>query len=175
MRLFLALAALLIAACPLRALAIEAAEMESETFTHEFIVQNIPDFVTTPDGGLDWNVLADTKVIEFEEEADGLTNSGSRPEFPATVSALDGKEVVMQGYMFPLEESDAQSQFLFGPFPASCPFHYHVGPNLVIEAHAKKAINYEPEPVTLKGRLELVPRDDEYNVFYRLNDAERVK
>lgn len=173
MRLFLLTAALIILA-PATARAIEATEMSEETFTQEYIIQNIPDFVTTPKNGLDWTELSKTQIIVYEEEQDGLTNEGNRPKFPGSVAALDGTDVIMQGYMFPLEETDAQSQFLFGPFPASCPFHYHVGPNLVIEAHAKKPIDFVSDAITLKGRLELVPRDDEFNVFYRLKDVELV-
>jgi putative ABC transport system permease protein len=157
------------------AAAIEKTEMSTEEFSEEFIIQNIPDFVTTPKGGLDWAVLGQTKIIPYEEEADGLTNSGERPDFPASVKAYDGKEVIMQGYMFPLDQSEEQSQFLFGPFPLSCPYHYHAGANLTIEAHTKKPITFDYEPVTLKGTLELVARDDEFNVFYRLNNAVKVK
>lgn len=173
-RLFIFLLMTSISATP--ALAIEERVMTEEEYSQEFIIDNIPDYVSTPKGGLDWTILGRTKIIEYEEPAgDGLTNSGVRPEFPAAVKAYDGKEVIMQGYMFPLEQSDEQSQFLFGPFPLSCPYHYHAGANLTIEAHARKPITFDYEPITLKGTLELVARDDEFNVFYRLKDAVLVK
>ena len=81
----------------------------------------------------------------------------------------------MQGYMFPLNAAENQSMFLFGPFPVSCPYHYHVGPALVIEAYGREKTEFGFEPITLKGTLELVPRDDDYNVFYRLREAQSIQ
>ena len=136
----------------------------------------IPDFVQVPEGGTSWDLFAKTKSIDYEDkDEEGLEIVGVKPEFPEGLKKLDGQTVLMQGYMFPLESDEEQSLFLFGPFPVSCPFHYHVGPNLIIEAHGKKKIEYEWDAVNIMGRLELVPRDDEFNVFYRLHDAELAK
>ena len=78
--------------------------------------------------------------------------------------------------MFPLDGHEDQKMFLFGPFPMSCPYHYHVGPALVIEVYAEdNPVNFEYGPVTIAGTLELVPDDPEYSVFYRLLGAKRVK
>ena len=78
--------------------------------------------------------------------------------------------------MFPLDETEGQKHFLFGPFPLSCPFQYHVGPSLVVEVHAdKNPVFFDYEPVTIAGTLELVPEDREYSVFYRLKDAQEIK
>lgn len=140
--------------------------------TLDAIVESIPKYVTTPEGGLAWEVLAKTKE---QEVITGKFEDGDiisvRPEFPDAVKALDGKAVLMQGYMFPLEQAEQQTRFLFGPFPASCPYHYHVGPNMVIEVTAKAPITFSFDPMTLSGRLELVPVDDEFNIFYRMKDA----
>ena len=57
----------------------------------------------------------------------------------------------------------------------SCPYHYHVSPNMVLEAHAIDPIEFSYDAINVTGILELVPRDDEYNVFYRLNDVEIVE
>jgi hypothetical protein len=79
-------------------------------------------------------------------------------------------------YMFPLNETEEQKLFLFGPFPLSCPFQYHVGPALVLEVHAdKNPVTFDYEAITITGTLELVPDDPEYSVFYRLNNAKQVK
>lgn len=136
----------------------------------------IPDFVDVPEGGVSWDVFVETKSIEYQhKDAEGRDIYGVKPEFSEDLKKLDGQIILMQGYMFPLESEEEQSLFLFGPFPVGCPYHYHAGPNLVIEARAKKKIKFDWEPVNLRGRLELVPRDDEYNVFYRLHEAELVK
>ncbi len=156
----------------LKASALEDWEYSSTTYSQESLVNAVPDFVKTPEGGLSWQVLATTKekemIVGKVEEGDLIS---IRPEFTDEVRKLDKQTVVMQGYMFPLEQSEQQAKFLFGPFPMSCPYHYHVGPSMVIEAHPQTPITFTFDALTLKGTLELVPADDEYNVFYRLKDA----
>jgi len=77
--------------------------------------------------------------------------------------------------MFPLDVTEDQRLFLFGPFPMSCPYQYHVGPALVLEVHAQDhPVAFSYDPVQLTGTLELVPEDKEYSVFYRLKDARKV-
>lgn len=142
----------------------------------EDVVASIPKYVTVPQGGLDWKLFTKTKSIPYSySDEEGQEFHGVKPEFPPNLKKLDGQEITMQGYMFPLNADEGQSMFLFGPFPVSCPFHYHVGPALVIEAHAKDNIEFKYEPVTLKGKLELVPRDDKYNIFYRLKQTRKIK
>ncbi|MCB9983608.1 MAG: DUF3299 domain-containing protein [Rhodospirillales bacterium] len=138
----------------------------------EEVVESISDYVTVPEGGLDWKLLAQTKSIPYSfADEEGREMHGVKPEFPSGLQKLDGREITMQGYMFPLNAEENQSLFLFGPFPVSCPYHYHVGPALVMEARGQDAVKFSYEAVTLTGTLELVPRDDAYNVFYRLHDV----
>ena len=73
--------------------------------------------------------------------------------------------------MFPLEQDDKQSLFLLGPFPLSCPYHPHTQSNLLIEVHADKPVLFSYDAINIRGKLELVPKDDEYNMFYRLKNA----
>ncbi|MBK6897470.1 MAG: DUF3299 domain-containing protein [Alphaproteobacteria bacterium] len=153
-------------------LAIEEWEYSSTTFSQESLVNAVPDFVKTPEGGVSWQLLATTQenevIVGKVEDGDLIS---VRPEFSKDVKNLDGQTVVMQGYMFPLEQKEEQTRFLFGPFPMSCPYHYHVGPSMVIEAHAEAPITFSFDALTLTGKFELVPVDDEYNVFYRLKDV----
>lgn len=138
----------------------------------EEVVASIAEYVTVPDGGLDWKTFSETKSIPYSFEGDdGEELHGVRPEFPADLMALDGAEVLMQGYMFPLTAGEGQEIFLFGPFPVSCPYHYHVGPALVMEAYSQEKIEFGYDAITVRGRLELVPRNDDYSIFYRLRDV----
>lgn len=141
----------------------------------EQVVDSIEQYVTVPEGGVDWKLLAETKSIPYIfENEEGEELHGVKPEFAPDLQKLDGQEIIMQGYMFPLMAAEGQSMFLFGPFPVSCPYHYHVGPALVIEAYGREKIEFGYDAITLKGKLELVPREDSYNVFYRLRDAQVV-
>ena len=96
---------------------------------------------------------------------------GVRPIFSEEIKRLDSKKILIQGYMFPLDQDEKQKTFLLVPFPATCPYHPHVSSNLIIEVHAKSSIKYSYEPVNISGMLELVPKDDLYNIFFRLNQA----
>jgi len=147
-----------------------------QAFNTESLLSNIKDYVEIPDGGTPWDVFGETEQTPYSyEDEDGMEWNGVRPGFSDSLKALEGKEILVQGYMFPLGQEEKQDLFLFGPFPVSCPYHYHVTPNLIIEAHAKTPIAFSYDAVNIRGRLELVPKDDEYNVFYRLNDAELIK
>lgn len=140
------------------------------------LLEVIPEFVTTPEGGTSWNVFGETKENEYSYSVDGEYDfMGVKPEFSENLKKLDGQTIIIQGYMFPLGQEEAQATFLLGPFPLSCPYHYHVPPKLLLEVHAKTPIQFSYDAVNIQGALELVPNDDEYNVFYRLKDATLLK
>lgn len=174
MKLWPALLAFFILAPPAHALTIEPLASGEQTKTIE---DYIKDYVDVPEGATDWKIFGTTKEIQIQTKtSDGYDLIYSKPDFQPEVKALDGKEIKVKGYMFPLDETDDQKQFLFGPFPLTCPFQYHVGPTLVIEVHADNhPIKFDYEPVTIKGTLELVADDPEYSVFYRLKDAKEIK
>jgi len=170
MRIILLLA--LLAFMPRPAAAIEAASDGKATMTMQ---DYIKDYVDVPKGALDWKVLGATKEKDIEGTGpDGLQFGYTKPIFPDSVKRLDGQTIKVKGFMFPLEEADDQHLFLFGPFPLSCPFHYHVGPSLVIEGHATKPIKFSYDPMVLEGKLELVPEDKENSTFYRMQNAHVV-
>lgn len=135
----------------------------------------IKDYVDIPKGGTDWKIFGQTKEISIEKkDTEGYDLQYYKPDFPAEVTALDGKEIILKGYMFPLDSTEEQSLFLFGPFPINCPFQYHVGPSLVMEVKADKPVKFDYEPLTLKGTLQLVKDDPENSVFYRLVRAKKI-
>lgn len=137
----------------------------------------IEEFVDVPEGAIDWKIFGTTKEVEVQAETEeGEEYYYSKPDFQTEVKALDGKQVKVKGYMFPLSEAEDQKLFLLGPFPLSCPFQYHVGPMLVIEVYAESdPIKFDYDPITITGKLELVPDDPENNVFYRLKEARQVE
>lgn len=147
-----------------------------QSYSPDDIVANIKNFVDTPKNGTPWHIFAQTKEHEYlYTDEQGEEWSGLRPEFSDDLKTLDGQDILVQGYMFPLSQDEDQPLFLLGPFPISCPYHYHVTPNLIIEVHAGTGVPFSYDPINIKGQLELVPKDDEYNVFYRLKNAEIVK
>ena len=137
----------------------------------------IKDYVDVPKGATDWKVFGATKQINVEwQDKKKFSYQYFKPEFTQAVKDLDGKTVTVKGYMFPLGENEKQNLFLFGPFPVSCPFQYHVGSNLVMEVHADAApIKFSYDAIVITGTLELVPKDEDNSTFYRLRNAHIVK
>ena len=153
-------------------------EMENsfESITQDDLLANVDDFIDLPKGGTSWSVFGETGMNEYTfQDDEGYDWLGFRPEFKKKITNLNGKEILIQGYMFPLEQGEKQSLFLLGPFPITCPYHPHVSSNLTIEVYAKKPITYTYEAVNIKGTLELVSNDNLYNIFYRLKNSKIVK
>jgi len=137
----------------------------------------IKDYVDIPEGAIDWRTIGKTREINVEgKDKDGYDFQYYKPDFPPEIQALNGKEIKIKGFMFPLDPTDNQTWFLFGPFPINCPYQYHVGPSLVLEAHADDhPVKFSYDPIILTGTLELVPLDTENQVFYRLRNARQIK
>lgn len=104
---------------------------------------------------ISWRVFAKTKATEICTEIDGLDDCITKPTYSNEIKKFDQKEVTLMGYMFPLSQGPKQTNFLLGPYPLSCPFHYHVGPEQIVEVKLKKGIKFSYDPVTIKGKLKL--------------------
>ncbi len=170
---FLLIAAFIVLSIP----AAHALEFEEGSDAPTRTIQDyIKDFVDVPKGATDWRVFGKTQMKSIEgKDADGLDFQYYKPVFTPDILALDGKEVTVKGFMFPLDETEDQNFFLFGPFPLNCPFQYHVQPNLVIEVKTgKKPVPFTYDPVTVTGKLELVKDDPDNSTFYRLVNARAV-
>ena len=150
-------------------------ESIEEPYDEYNLLSNIDDFVKVPKGGVHWKVFGETIMKEYTFfDKEGNEWVGVRPEFKDQIKKLDKQNILIQGYMFPLEQDEKQKLFLLGPFPISCPYHPHISANLIIEVHAVSPIIFSYDAVNIKGKLELVPKDDDYNVFFRLRDAQLV-
>jgi hypothetical protein len=109
-----------------------------------------------------WKLLAQVELVKQKDRY--------VPQFAAGVSALNRKEVKVQGFMMPLEMGDRQSHFILSAMPQSCSFCMPGGPEQLVEVKAKRPVAYGFEAVVLSGRLEVL-KDDPTGVFYRLVDA----
>jgi hypothetical protein len=146
---------------------------ESNNIVEDDLLSYVEDFIDLPKGGTSWKIFGETSMDEYQIiDEDGNEWIGVKPIFNEDIYKINSKRILVQGYMFPLEQSEEQSMFLLGPFPLSCPYHPHTPSNLLIEVHAKNPIVFSYDAVNIKGKLELVPKDDDYNIFFRLRDAE---
>ena len=117
------------------------------------------------DDVVSWSVLSG---IDTREGRHGLLV----PEFNETVRELHRKQVKVQGFMLPLENSERQQHFLLTRSPPSCFYCLPDGPEQVVEVRSKQPIRFTFDPIVVSGRLELL-EDSDMGLFYRLTSAER--
>lgn len=113
-----------------------------------------------------WRLLAQVELVRMKDRF--------LPQFSGNVTALDKKEVKVQGFMMPLEMGDKQTHFILSAMPQTCAFCMPGGPEQLVEVRSKKPVLYGFEPIVLTGRLAVL-KDDPTGVYYRLTDAVPAK
>jgi hypothetical protein len=116
-----------------------------------------------------WDILATTTIKEgydsFLDEAIDL------PVFSDQLKKLDGKEVVLEGYIIPLQQSGSQGYFVLSRFPyQSCFFCGAAGPETVVEVYSSREVRFTDERVRVKGVLEL-NENDPLHLFFLLRNC----
>ena len=78
------------------------------------LLSSIDDFVAIPKGGTSWQIFGETEMNEYTiTDPEGIEWIGFRPGFKENLKKLNGKKILIQGYMFPLEQKEKQKLFLF--------------------------------------------------------------
>jgi len=113
-----------------------------------------------------WKLLAQVELVKLKDRF--------VPQFSQGVSDLNNREVLVQGFMLPLQMGDKQTHFVLSAMPQTCSFCMPGGPEQLVEVRTKTAVKYTFEPVVLKGRLAVL-KDDPTGVFYRLTEAVSAK
>jgi hypothetical protein len=130
--------------------------------------QNIKPLQVAGDA-IKWEIFAKTKEkMECIKDAEGFDNCVIKPIYSPQIKSLNNKKVTITGFMFPLDPTDKQKNFLIGSYPASCPFNYHVSPSQIVEVKLIKPIAFSYDPITVKGFLSL-RYNKETGIFYYLN------
>ncbi|WP_290653339.1 DUF3299 domain-containing protein [Aquisalimonas sp.] len=117
------------------------------------------------DGTVSWDLLGS---VDSREGNHGLLE----PMFSDELRELNGREVKVQGFMMPLDNSEKQQHFLVSRTPPSCFYCLPGGPESVIEVKAQRPMEFSFDPVVLSGDMQLVENSD-MGLFYRLEDARR--
>jgi len=113
-------------------------------------------------GVIPWKVLAEVTPVK---EKDRYV-----PQFSKGITALDRKEVKIQGFMMPLDMGEKQKRFLLVALPPSCSFCLPGGPDQIVEVQAKAPVKYGLDPIVISGKLAVL-KDDPMGLYYRLTDA----
>lgn len=115
---------------------------------------------------LSWKLLAQVELVKQKDRY--------VPQFSSGVSALDNKNVKLQGFMMPLEMGEQQSHFVLAAMPVTCAFCMPGGPESLVEVKMKKPVKYTFDAVVVTGKLAVL-KDDPTGIFYRITDAEPTK
>ena len=118
-----------------------------------------------------WKTLS---KITFKKEYDEVLGLKiDVPVFGKEVKSLEGKEVVVKGYIIPTDGYKSQKEFVFSAFPYNmCFFCGGAGPETVMEVVTKQPVTYTTEPIYLKGILKLNGADVN-RLIYSLEKAEK--
>lgn len=113
-------------------------------------------------GVVSWKTLAQVEPVKQKDRF--------VPQFSNNITALDKKEVKLQGFMMPLDMGEKQKRFILTSMPPSCAFCLPGGPDQLVEVQAKAPVKYGFDPIVLSGRFQVL-RDDPMGLYYRLVDA----
>ena len=119
-----------------------------------------------------WDILKDVKFEDkWSEEFQAYYQV---PKFGGAIKGLDGKEVIIKGYIIPVDVIDDYYVLSANPY-SSCFFCGQAGPESVMEVQMSER-NQELKMdmvLTFKGTLRL-NADDIYQLNYKLEDAKVV-
>lgn len=123
------------------------------------------------EGALSWDTLRELD-LSFESPFPGQTSYTT--SFTTELKELDGTEVKLVGFLYPLEAGEAHQHFLLAAYPPSCPFCLPGGPTELVEIFGVEQVSFTDRPLVLAGRFELL-EDDPTGLLYRLHEARQVR
>ena len=100
-------------------------------------------------GVLSWKTLGEVKPVKQKDKF--------VPEFAKAVSALDNKEVKIQGFMMPLDMGEKQARFILSALPPSCSFCLPGGPEQM--GSASQVAGQMASSLLLTGKLAVLKDD----------------
>ena len=115
-----------------------------------------------------WPKLYD---VEYVKKTDQL-GEYEKPVFSTEVKALQGRTIVLPGYLVPFENGTKSSTFMLSSLPLNACFFCGVGgPETAVYVLSSKSVTYTDKPVEIKGTLRLNDSDPD-KLIYILEEAE---
>ncbi|MEL7122575.1 MAG: DUF3299 domain-containing protein [Bacteroidota bacterium] len=121
-----------------------------------------------------WPILSSIQVEKKFDPDMGIETY--TPNYGPIVSALEGKEVTLKGYVIPVNGKKEQSHFMFSSLPYSmCFFCGNAGPESAMEVYMKEnqSVAYSDKAIKIKGILRLT-RGNSQGLIYSLDQAEII-
>lgn len=120
-----------------------------------------------------WKTLG---KITYKKEYDEVMGfKVDKPVFSPEIQNMDGKEIIVKGYIIPVEGYKSHKEFIFSAFPYNmCFFCGGAGPETVMEVTAAEPVKFTAESIVLKGTLRL-NYDDINRLMYKIEGARMVE
>src|SRR5262249_53604410 len=111
-------------------------------------------------------------VLPWEVLAETVLDRQSKPTFARYLRELDGKRVVLTGFMQPIGDNLEQTSFLLIEYPVGCWFCETPEPTgiIYVELPPGKSITLKRGPLRVEGVLKLNDRDPE-DFLYSIRGA----
>ncbi len=124
-----------------------------------------------PEDVVSWDTLGQ---LDVRTEVLGPLRATFHTDYSAGIKALDGQEVKLMGFLFPLEGKLEHERFLLTAWPPACPYCLPAGPTQMVEVFCDEPITYTDSAILVGGRFELL-QDDATGLYYRLHEAELIE
>jgi len=120
-----------------------------------------------------WELLS---TVEIKRGYDDFMGAEiDQPVFSEQLKLHEGKEITLEGFIIPLQQTGDQDYFVLSRFPfQSCFFCGAAGPETVVEVYSDREFRYTDERVRVSGKLRLNDGNP-LNLFYILEDCKVEK
>jgi hypothetical protein len=115
-----------------------------------------------------WPKLYDVKFVKATDQ----NGEYDKPIFSDAAKSLNGKAIILPGYIVPFESGIRSKHLMFTSLPLNACFFCGIGgPETVVEVFLKNEINYSDKPMEIKGTLRINDKDPD-KMIYVLENAE---
>ena len=128
-------------------------------------------FYQVPDGVVGWDTLGN---LDVRTEVIAPLQAIFHTDYSKEIKALDGEQVKLMGFIYPLEGGLEHERFLLTAWPPSCPFCLPAGPSQMVEVFCAEPVEFTEGAILMAGRFEVL-EDDPTGMYYRMHDAEEVE
>ena len=117
-----------------------------------------------PEGVVGWDTLGN---LDVTTEVVAPLQAIFHTDYSTEIKALDGQEVKLMGFIYPLEGGLEHERFLLTAWPPSCPFCLPAGPSQMVEVFCSEPVEFTEGAILMAGRFELL-KDDPSGMYYRM-------
>lgn len=114
--------------------------------------------------------------LPWDQLQQGKMQYGFSPEIPKSISALNGKPVLLRGFMLPLHKSGESSEFFIAAKQRGCAFCNPPGPADVVKIKIAGGKQMTPTdwPVKVYGKFRAATGAGKDEALYLIDDATLV-